>query len=650
MAFLAPLHSRARLFAVTFWIALACGLGYTFLRSPVYQSEATIAVYRTLPANALPGEGAGGSVSVGGDVQQAEDDPAVVLMETRRLLAWPMLMELHERLREQLGDVAPPTASDLQQILAAQTEPDTNVIALSATGEDRAHLPVMLETWIGLYMAEKDSRKADESSSNRAELAQQVSDIEQRLAEKRAELEAFRAQHDIVSLEQEDNAVAARLKGLNASLVEATKKKAELEARVTAMQRDIAAGKSVLRREDRGEILAMETRAREMREELLQAEKGYTAAYMRLDPRLRALQESLATLERKIEDNRMRSQREVLAETEQDLAGAAETVATLQHQLDENKAAAIGFAARFSEHKALVSELEQLEGLLRAAKSRLVRAEMESRSRLPRVVVVAPPALPDTHVWPHYTRDAGIALGVAVALGLIAVWLREFLQRSGAADMSRPLVHIAIPEGASLGALGRPTAALPSASPLALPLSPAAPRELSPAEVGALWAAADERGKVVIAALLSGFSATEITALQWPQVDLAAAAIQLPGNPGRVVHASSALSEALERLGGGTAMYVLGSASQAAMDEPDLSGLLTGAAHDAGIAVPGEVTPDALRHTYIAFLVRQGIRFSDLYKLVGSVPPAALSFYGPLSPPGPRRALDDVRAEYPIAR
>lgn len=650
MALLGSMHSRARLFGATFWIVLACGLGYTFLRSPVYQSEATIAVYRTLPANALPSEGGGGGVAIGGDVQQAEDDPAVVLMETRRLLAWPMLATLHERLREQLGKSAPQSASDLQQMLAAQTEPETNVIALSAKGDERTHLPAILEAWIGLYMAEKDSRKADESSSNREELAQQVTDIERRLADKRAQLENFRAQHDIVSLEHEDNAVTARLKGLNASLAEASKKKAELEAQVTAMRRDIAAGKSVLRREDRSEILAMEARAREMREELLQAEKGYTAAYIRLDPRLRALQENVATLERKIDDNRMRSQREALAETEQDLAGAAETVANLQHQLDENKAAAIGFAARFSEHKALVSELEQLEALLRAAKSRLVRAEMEGRSRLPRVVVVAPPTLPDTHVWPNYTRDAAIALGIALAAGLVAVWLREFLQRSGRADLPPPLVHIAMPAGGSLGALGMPTAALPGGSPLALPVSQTPPRELSPAEVGALWGAADERGKVIIAALLNGLAAPEIAALQWSQVQQDAAAIQLPGSPGRLVRASGALREALEHLRDPTASHVLGSTSQTLFDESDLSGLLTAAAHDAGVASPGEVTPDVLRHTYIAFLVRQGVRFTDLSNLVGQVPPATLSFYGPLSPPGPRRPLDDIQSEYPITR
>ncbi len=75
-------------------------------------------------------------------------------MQTRRLLASPMLVTLHERLRERFADAAPPTASDLQQMLTAQTEPERNVIVLTATGEDRDQRFTLLEGGIGLYIAE----------------------------------------------------------------------------------------------------------------------------------------------------------------------------------------------------------------------------------------------------------------------------------------------------------------------------------------------------------------------------------------------------------------------------------------------------------------------------------------------------------------
>jgi uncharacterized protein involved in exopolysaccharide biosynthesis len=649
MAGIPALQSRGPLFAAVFATTLAIGLGFTFARPPEYRSEATIAIYRTSPTSASGSETAAEAIPLtAGDVHEAELEPAAVLMEARRLLAWPMLLALQDRLREVPGESSPPAAADLQQMLSAETRPETNVIELTATGLGRDVLPTILQTWIDLYVAEKDARKASEGTSNRDELAQQVAGIEQRLASQRAALEAFRAANDIVSLQSEDNQTAARLKGLNASLAKATEKKAETEARVAAMQKDISIGKAVLRRDDRTEIVAMETRAREMQEQLREAEKGYTAAYMRLDPRLRALQESLQALERKIADAKSRSQHEALAEAEQEMASAVENVANLQRQLDDSKAAAIGFAARFSEHKALVAEVEQTEKLARAANARLLRAEMADRSRLPRVVVVAPPTVPETHIRPHYTRDAAISVAVALALGIAAIWLREFLRRSSPEFAGpQPLVHIAMPTGGFLGTFGSPAPALPN-PPLALPAAPTLPRELSPAEASALWNAADARGKVAIGALLGGLSATETLALQWTDVDLAAAALLVPGTPPRTLPISSALRDALAGMGTPSDRHVLATPAQGTLDLADLAGLIATAAHDAGVAGAGEVTPEALRHTYLAFLVRQGARFADLARVAGYVSPAVLMAYGPLSAPGPGRPIEGIRLDYPL--
>jgi uncharacterized protein involved in exopolysaccharide biosynthesis len=647
---LLSLHSRGRLFGAVFASALVAGLAFTFSRPPEYRSEATIAIYRTSPAATYPigsaGEGAGPTTA---DVREAEAEPAAVLMEARRLLAWPMLLSLHDNLREILGQSSPPTATDLQQMLRAETRPETNVIELSATGLGRDVLPTILQTWIDLYEAEKDARKASEGASNREELAQQVADIEQRLALQRARLEAFRAANDIVSLEREDNQTAASVKGLNASLAKAVERKAETEARVAAMQRDISGGKSVLRREDRAEIAAMETRAREMQEELRQADKGYTAAYIRLDPRLRAAQENLQALDRKIADAKVRSQHGALAEAEQEMASAAENFASLQRQLDASKAAAIGFAARFSEHKALVAELEETERLLRAASARLLRAEMADRSRLPRVVVVAPPTRPESHVRPHYTRDAAISVATALVLAIAAVLLREFLRRSGTEGVGpQPLVHIAMPSGGVFGTLGSPpTTALPT-PPLALPATPSLPRELSPIEATALWNAADAQGKVAIAALLNGLSAAETAALRWSDIDASGGAVHVPGILPRTVPIGTGLREALAALRHGNDGPVLVTPAQARLEPADLAGMVATAAHDAGIAAAGEVTPETLRHTYLAFLVRQGVRFADLAQIAGYLPPAALMAYGPLSPPAPGRSLDAVDLSYPL--
>ena len=77
---------------------------------------------------------------------------------------------------------------------------------------------------------------------------------------------------------------------------------------------------------------------------------------------------------------------------------------------------------------------------------------------------------------------------------------------------------------------------------------------------------------------------------------------------------------------------------------------ILGAAHDAAIEDAPQVTAACLRHTYIAFLMRQGIRFADLTRLVGPLPAEAISAYSALSPAGARRPLSEIQLMHPALR
>ncbi len=639
-----PEGARVRVFLVLFLAAAAAGLTYTFARPPIYRSEASIAVL---------GPGARVGVAAGQPASAAAHDTtesAVLLAEVRRLLGAPMLGAVQDALRTRLPDAAI-TPEALQEMLSTELVASSNVIELRAEGRPPATLPVVLQAWIDAFVAERTSRGQSEGSSERAEAEAQLRSFEQRLADKRQQLDAFRTTHDIVSLEREENEVSARIKGLNTSLAEATKKQAELQARAAAMQRDLAAGKTVLRREDRGDIAAMEKRARELREQLKEAERSYTPQYLRIDPRLRAAQENLDAIEKEMAGQRARSQREVLAEAEQDLESANRTVASLRQQLDENRSLAARFNARFAEHKALAAELEQLEALYRQTQGRLVQVELDQASRLPKVTVVAPPSLPDRHVHPSYARDAAASLAGALAVGLLGVWLTDFLRRAPARpEGPSPLIHIALPAGDRPDALLRslPGASVGSGAALALPAAAGPARELAPGEVAALWQAADAPTRTALAGLLCGLSPQELVALQWEDLDLEEGVCHVTGHAARALPLAPAFAAALAPLAGERAGPVLVARGGAAIDAAGLAGLVAAAAYDAGLATPADVTPDALRHTYVAFLVRQGARFADLGGRVGDIPPAAFVGYGPLSPPGPGRPLDEIRQDYPL--
>src|SRR6185295_16856033 len=98
-----------------------------------------------------------------------------------------------------------------------------------------------------------------------------------------------------------------------------------------------------------------------------------------------------------------------------------------------------------------------------------------------------------------------------------------------------------------------------------------------------------------------------------------------------------------------SAELVLGHPDRPASRDTVNAQLLCGA-HDAGIENAVDVTPDCLRHTYVAFLVRQGIRFADLTRLVGHLPAEVLGAYSALSPGGPRVPGAAINVAFPFTR
>jgi succinoglycan biosynthesis transport protein ExoP len=179
------------------------------------------------------------------------------------------------------------------------------------------------------------------------------------------------------------------------------------------------------------------------------------------------------------------------------------------------------------------------------------------------------------------------------------------------------------------------------------------PRELAESEVQDLVAAGDETTRALIMALLSGLSVEEVTALHWQDVDLESAEAHIGGNSPRNVSIPAPLREALTGLGSNfiaDAQSVWVDTEGNPLTGDDLTALITTAAYDTGLTQPVQVTGEAIRHTYIAYLVRQGVGLKDLKHLTAPIPPTELVTYGRLSPPGPGVPLDQIDRVYPLFR
>jgi len=153
--------------------------------------------------------------------------------------------------------------------------------------------------------------------------------------------------------------------------------------------------------------------------------------------------------------------------------------------------------------------------------------------------------------------------------------------------------------------------------------------------------------------LLSGLSAEEIVALDWEQIDLEAGAIRVAGESARIVRLTDPLRRlitarrALQPEAEGT---LLRSPSGGPLPLDDIRSLVMYAAYDAGLDGADEVTPRALRHTYLVYLLRQGIRFADIGRIVGRLPPQELAAYMRYAPSQPRVPLEQIDLTLPALR
>jgi integrase len=396
----------------------------------------------------------------------------------------------------------------------------------------------------------------------------------------------------------------------------------------------------------------LEQRASQIREELRDLERGFTPDYLAKDPKVITQRVRLAELERQIVAQRAASQQTAIVEAQEELASAQGASARIQSQMLSTRQEATQFNARFNEYKARQDELGELETAYRDAVQRRAKLEASERARTPTTTVLEAATTPHQAWRPLYWRDTALAIGGSLALALLVMWLVELLNRPEA----QPAVVLIQPQPGALlyeatpqvlANRSAPAMSLGTAEPTLLPRPTTFPRELRADEAAALIGASDDEIRLVMGLLLSGVTLDEALELRWSDVDLARGTLRAGGESGRELYLGAALRRLLETAPKvpESEMLVRPAGHPATRDSVDAQVL--GAAHDAAIEDAPQVTSACLRHTYIAFLMRQGIRFADLTRLVGPLPAEAISAYSALSPTGARRDFAQIQVLYP---
>ena len=636
---------RLAVFLSVFLVLSLVGLVYVFSRPAVYQATARL--------NFVPTAGQAN------DPARASEKRYSLRDEVQFLTSRTLLAEVWERLKK--SSVPPPTlsagdpAASLQTMLSATPVEGTNIVLLRAQGGEPAFLSAVLNNLVASYQASLAERYKSASVGTLEEAGDEASKLEASVLAKRREADAFRARHNIVSLERDENQVLSEVKGTGAALNAANDKVVAAEARLGALQEAEAAGKSVTRARDNPTLATLEQQAAGIRADLKEVARTFTPQYMDIDPRIKSQRARLVDLEEQIVVQRQSSQQNAVQEAREELAGARAAAARLRQQLSSNQNSVQAFTSRFNEYRALQQELTNVEQLRQKAVERLAALGAQETARMPKVEVVEAAATPHSPASPWYARDAALALLGALIAGLLTMGIVELFNRPPRqpATVIVPQAWVPVSIGghamASLGAEAH-NALLDATKAPALPAPQSLPRELTAPEISALLDSADRDLRAAIALLLMGLTRREVVNLRRGDVDRGAGSLRVTGAAERPVALPANILALLPDDERPADAPLLATRNGPPMAEPDLNTALLYAAHDAGIENADEVTPLSLRHTYVAFLVRQGMRFSELVKLVGHLPADTLAAYKLLAPAGSRKSLERVDRLLPAIR
>jgi uncharacterized protein involved in exopolysaccharide biosynthesis len=619
---------RLLVFLGVFALAATVGLAYTFVRPEEYRATARL---------------------------QITPDPAKpFLVEVEVLTSQPVLEHVAARLTRMGWDRAAFGPDPIRGMKAAiQVSPvaGTNVVEIAAIGTRPPLLAALVNTLIEAYTERIDTVHRDGSGESIARIDADARRLEAEVGVKRREVERFRSQHSIASLEREEKEMLARVRDQGSSLAAARERVAAAEGKLRSLRASAEAGKLVVHERDNPALASLETRASQAREEMREVERTFTPDYMALDPKVKAMRARLAELEQEIATQRAFSEQAALSAAREEVSSARQAARRIEQQMAE----AGQSTPRFREYRFMQEELAQLEGAYRDTVERKTALAAAERARTPSIQVLES-ATPPREVWrPWYARDAALSLGVALALALFAVWLVELFNRpepQPSVLIAQPVVSGMVLQPPEPRVIAPPPSvpSLEAPEPALLRQHVTPARELGQAEVLALLEAASDPARLAAILLLSGATAEEALALERSDLNLARRLIRVPGESAREIELSETVAAMLPAGPARPGRKLLAVSASADPTIADLESALLSAAHDANVERAADVTPECLRHTYIAFLVRQGLRFAELPRIVGPLSPSALAEYSVLAPPGPRLGAEAVDRIFPALR
>ncbi|MGJ8680434.1 hypothetical protein, partial [Paraglaciecola sp.] len=476
--------------------------------------------------------------------------------------------------------------------------------------------------------------------------------IENKIDVKRKEIISFAEEHEITSLERDENRLLIKVKALSANLDQAISEKTAAQALLNSLVDSVQKNQSIIRDEDKAGINATKQRLQLLTRELSSLEQKYTQAYLERDPIIVNKQQTVTVLEKSLFEQLKSSQKLYLQDTERDLTAANEKVLQMQLQFEVQNQQAQIFSQKLQEYKILNTELTALQEQEQKIRNQQVSQEV-SQPFDAKISVLEAPYTPNFPSGPDYWFISLISLLVAFVSSVIALLLFGYVVKQKYVPQAS--TNYMVVPGQSLDnglsqLSGADQVQLAQNSPTLSIGSETSPneilRELTEVESKALYSVSNSESKVIIGLVYAGLNIDELCQLERSHFSEGYSTVSIQTGSKRILELSQHLSENI-------ALFCQDNSELTSfwstIDKvEDLEQVVINTAYDVELENPEQFSLNVLRHTYICYLVRSGVRLNDLNKIVGKVSPSDLAKYRPFQRVGSSIDFETINLHYPL--
>jgi uncharacterized protein involved in exopolysaccharide biosynthesis len=536
-------------------------------------------------------------------------------------------------------------------LLSANTS--GRLITLTAKYYEPEILEPTLSAWISTYLKLVESEKLENNSEALTESNTQLQAIELKIEEKRQELRLFGEQNDITSLERDENRVLNKIKALSANLDTAIAEQTTAQALLNSLNESVKKSQPIIRDVDQGQISQTRQQLQLLKSELSALEEKYTQTYLERDPTVVKKQQTLKVLEKSLAEQLAVSQEYYLQDAARDLTAAKDKANQTQEQFVEQNKKAQVFNQKLQAYKVLSDDLVAIQEQAQTIRNQQVKQEV-SQPFDAKISVLESPFTPNFPNGPDYWLMTLISLLIATGASVFALLLFGYIvkQKQPVQGTTNYVVmpgqtvgtdfnHLAHQQNAQLAMQSQNPQMQLVADKQVVPLI-----NLSMEQAQALFNVSNTQGKVVIGLVYSGVAFSELMALSKNDFNHDCTQLSISGGSARTLVLGHYLrAELMEFCANKEQSESIWSHIES---ESDFNQIVVNAGHDAEFSFSEQLNLSVLRHSYITYLVNQGVRLNDIEQIVGRVSPSDLAQYRHVKRQGSSQNLTDIDIHYPL--